>query len=73
MADGPWKVTIEEITPAEFWANGYDYGYDDGARGRPHLVNGPWADVIPIHPPAGAPMDHTPPLGTSDLFGDLFG
>lgn len=38
MNGGPWRVTIRTITEEEFWAHGYDFGYDDGARGRPHRL-----------------------------------
>lgn len=48
-----YSVRITEITPQQFWANGYRWGYRDGERGLPHLlddeprVNGA-ADVIEL-------------------------
>lgn len=53
---GPWKVTIREVSPAEFWQHGYRFGYQHGTTGFPNILDDertfPDADVIPFPSPA---------------------
>ncbi len=52
------------MTPKQFWRCGYRWGYDDGRRNRPHMLDKDVSEVdghiIPVRPAKDRGDQNTP-------------